>query len=58
MLKHRKHEDARRARPQRRKTCIFYKLNVKENGDVTSTPHKEEFDKQNYESVEEWETTL
>ena len=37
---------------------VFYKLNVKENGDVTSTPHEEEFDEWNYESVEEQETTL
>ena len=37
---------------------VFYKLNVNENGDVMSTPHEEEFDKRNYESVEEQETTL
>ena len=30
---------------------------IKENGDVTSTPHEEEFDECNYESVEEQETT-
>ena len=37
---------------------VFYKLNVNENGDVMSTPHKEEFDERNYEFVEEWKTTL
>ena len=30
--------------PKEKNMCIFYKLNVNENGDVTSTPHKEEFD--------------
>ena len=37
---------------------VFYKLNVNENGDIMSTPYKKEFDKRNYESVEEWETAL
>ena len=36
----------------------FYKLNVIEKGDVTSTPYEEEFHEWNYESVEEQETAL
>ena len=44
--------------PKEKNIHAFYKFNVNENGDVTSTPHKEEFDERNYESVEEWETTL
>ena len=44
--------------PKEKNMQIFYKLNVKENGDFTSTPHKEEFDEWNYESVEEQETAL
>ena len=38
--------------------CVFYKLNVNENGAVMSTPHEEEFDKRNYEYVKKWETAL
>ena len=37
---------------------IFYTLNIKENVNVTPTPHKEEYDEQNYESVEECQTAL
>ena len=37
---------------------VFYKLNVDENADITSTPHKEEYNEQNYKSVEKWETAL
>ena len=44
--------------PKEKNMHVFYKLNVNENGDVTSTPHEEEFDERNYESVEEWETAL
>ena len=44
--------------PKEKNMRVFYKLNVTENVDVTSTPHEEVFDEQNYESVEEWETTL
>ena len=44
--------------PKEKNMRVFYKLNVKENVDITSTPHKEEYDEQNYESAEEWETAL
>ena len=37
---------------------VFYKLNIKENIDLTNTPHEEEFTDENYESVEERETTV
>ena len=37
---------------------IFYKLNVNDHTDVTSTPHEEEFSNQNYEAIEDHETAL
>ena len=37
---------------------VFYKLNVNENTNVTSTPQKEEFNYQNYEAIEDHKTTL
>ena len=43
-------------RPREKYMQVFYKLNIKENVDVTSTPQEEEYDEQNYESVEECET--
>ena len=30
--------------PKEKNMCVFYKLTVNKNGDVTSTPHKEGFD--------------
>ena len=44
--------------PKRKNMIVLSKLNVKENVDITSTPHEEEYDEQNYKSVEEWETAL
>ena len=38
--------------PKDKNMRVFYKLNVKENVDITSTPCEEEYDEQNYESVE------
>ena len=32
---------------------VFYKLNVKDNIDVATIPHEEEYTDENYESVEE-----
>ena len=37
---------------------VFFKLSVKENADITSTPCEEEYDEQIYKSVEEQETAL
>ena len=37
---------------------VFYKLNVKENVDITTTPCEEEYDDQNYELIKEHETAL
>ena len=48
----------RESKDPEKKYEVFYKLNINENTDITSTPHKEEYDEQNYESVEEWETAL
>ena len=45
--------------PKEKNMRVFYKLNVKENINITATPlHEEEYDEQNYESVEECKTTL
>ena len=52
-------QNRRRLRTQREKyEFFFYKLDINENTDIKSTPHEEEYDKQNYESVEEQETAL
>ena len=37
---------------------VFYKLSVKDNVDLTNTPHEEEYTDENYELVEEGETTV
>ena len=37
---------------------VFYKSNVDDNTNVTCTPHKEEYDDQNYEAIKYRETTL
>ena len=44
--------------PKEKNMRVFYKLNMKENINITSTPPKKEYDEQNYESVEECKTTL
>ena len=37
---------------------IFYKVNVSDNANIVSTPHEEEFNNQNYEAIEDFETAL
>ena len=37
---------------------IIYKLNVKENSNITSTPWEEEFSDQNYKAIEDRKTAL
>ena len=37
---------------------VFYKLNIKDNVDLNKVPHEEEFTDENYESIEEWETSV
>ena len=37
---------------------VFYKLNVNDNTNITSTPHEEEYDDQNYEVIKDRETAL
>ena len=44
--------------PQEKNMRIFYKLNVKENVNISFTLCEEEYDEQNYESIEESKTTL
>ena len=38
-------------KPKEKNMKIFYKLNVNENTNVTSTPREEEFSNQNYEAI-------
>ena len=44
--------------PKEKTMRVFYKLNINDITNVTSTPCKEEFNDQNYEVIEDWETTL
>ena len=44
--------------PKEKNMQVFYKLDVNDNPNVTSTPHKEEFNDQNYEAIEDQETAL
>ena len=44
--------------PREKNMRVFYKLNIKQNVYLTNTPHEEEFTDENYESVEELETTV
>ena len=39
--------------PKKKNMRVFYKLNLKENVDLSNTPHKEEYTDENYESIEE-----
>ena len=44
--------------PREKNMWVFYKLNVNDNANVTSTPRKEEFNDKNYEAIEDRETAL
>ena len=44
--------------PKEKNMKVFYKLNVNDNTNVTSTPHEEEYDDQNYEAIKDRETAL
>ena len=44
--------------PNENNMKIFYKLNVNDNTNITSTPHEEEFSDQNYEMIEDHVTAL
>ena len=44
--------------PQERNVRVFYKLKVKEDPASKNMPHEEEFDNDNYESIEEKETAV
>ena len=37
---------------------VFYKLNIKDNINITTTPYVEEYNELNYKSVEEHKTAL
>ena len=44
--------------PKEKNMKIFYKLNVNDNTNITSTPCEEEFSDQNYEVIEDHKTAL
>ena len=44
--------------PNEKNMKIFYKLNVNNNANITSTLHEEEFSDQNYEAIEDFKTAL
>ena len=44
--------------PQERNIRVFYKLKVNEDPASKNIPHQDEFDNDNYESIEEQETTV
>ena len=44
--------------PKEKNMRIFHKLNVKDNVDLANTPCQEEYTNENYESVEERETSM
>ena len=44
--------------PKEKNMWVFYKLNVKDNVDLSNTLHEEEYTDENYESIEEWETHI
>ena len=37
---------------------IFYKLNIKDNVDLSNAPHEEKYTDENYESIDGWETAV
>ena len=45
-------------KPKEKNMKVFYKLNVNDNTNVTSTPCEEEFSDQNYEPIEDHKTVL
>ena len=44
--------------PKERNLRVMYKLKVSEDPTSKNMPHEEEFDDNNYESIEEKETTV
>ena len=44
--------------PKEKNMRVFYKLNVKENVDITIAPCEKKYDDQNYELIKECETSL
>ena len=45
-------------KPKEKNMKIFYKLNVNDNTNITSTPHEEELSDQDYEAIEDCKTAL
>ena len=44
--------------PQERNVRVLYKLKVNEDPTLKNMPHEEEFDSNNYKSIEEKETVV
>ena len=44
--------------PQERNVRVFYKFKVNEDPALKNMPHEEDFDDNNYESIEEKETAV
>ena len=44
--------------PQERNVRVFYKLKIKEDPALKNVPHKEDYDDDNYESIDEKETAV
>ena len=44
--------------PKEKNMKIFYKWNVNDNTNITSTPHEDKFSNQNYEVIEDHKTAL
>ena len=44
--------------PQKRNVRVFYKLKVNEDPASINMPHEEDFDDDNYKSIEEKETAV
>ena len=39
--------------PEEKNIHVFYKLNIKDNVNLSNMPHEEEYTDENYESIEE-----
>ena len=51
-------EDSQETKELQEKNVCFYKLNIKDNVDLSNVPHEEECTDKNYKSIEELETAM
>ena len=52
------YEEPKEKEPKEKNMRVFYKLNLKDNVDLSNIPYKEEYTDENCESIEEQETTV